>query len=193
MALGYVRPARESDIADITRIQLTTWRVAYSSIIPADVLGGMDEDWVARQWREACTNPPTPAHRVLLAVEQSESDPKAITPVGFCAIGPDDEEPAETGAGAVVELLVEPRFGRRGHGSRLLSAAVAHWRAHDITTVHAWVFARDTASLGFYKSAGWDSDGTRRTLDMGAQRVPQLRLHCDVSESGDDVSPPDNT
>ncbi|HIW61070.1 MAG TPA: GNAT family N-acetyltransferase [Candidatus Stackebrandtia excrementipullorum] len=182
MALGYVRPARETDVTEIARIQLSTWRHAYASIVPQDVLDAMDERWLAEHWHEACVNPPSPAHQVFVAVEQSESDRQNTRVVGFGAVGPDEEEPAEASVGAVTEMLIEPRFGRRGHGSRLLSAAVSHWREHDITTVHAWVFARDAATLAFYKSAGWETDGSRRTLDMSGQRVAQLRLHCDVSE-----------
>ncbi|GAA4924473.1 ribosomal protein S18 acetylase RimI-like enzyme [Stackebrandtia albiflava] len=186
MALGYVRPATADDAERIAAIQLTTWRTAYRDIVPADVLAGMDETWLAERWRAACAEPPSPAHRVFTAVEQAESDHRRIQTVGFIAVGPDEDADAEAvpGAGMVTELLVEPRFGRRGHGSRLLSAAVAHWRSHGITVAYAWSFARDAATLGFYKSAGWDADGARRTLEMADRRVPQLRLHADVT--GDD-------
>ena len=69
-----------------------------------------------------------PRHRVLIAVEQSES---ASPVVGFVAAGPADEqalapeEPAlPDDIAAITDLLVEPRWGRRGHGSRLLAATV---------------------------------------------------------------------
>lgn len=187
MALGYVRPAKEADVDEIARIQLSTWRAAYSGIVPAEVLDSLDTTWLARQWRESIVDAPSSAHQVFVAVEQAESDRQAITTVGFAAVGPapEDEEVAER-SGLVTEMLVEPRFGRRGHGSRLLSAAVAHWRSHELTTAYAWAFARDAATLGFYKSAGWDADGARRTLEMADQRVPQVRLHCDLTE---DVEP----
>ena len=179
MALGYVRPAREADAEEIARIQLSTWRTGYASIVPAEVLSQLDADWLAEHWRGACAAPPSPAHQVFVAVEQDESDRSSIRSVGFAAVGPDDE----SDGGLVTELLVEPRFGRRGHGSRLLSAAVAHWRAHRFGLACAWVFTRDAAMLNFYKSAGWDTDGTRRTLDMAGTAVPQLRLHADITES----------
>jgi len=184
MAMGYVRPARDADVDEIARIQLSTWRSAYADIVPAEVLDSLNATWLAQQWRDAIVNPPTPAHQVFVAIEQAESDRQAITTVGFAAVGPapEDEEAVVEQAGLVTELLVEPRFGRRGHGSRLLSAAVAHWRAHDLTTAYSWAFARDAATLAFYKSAGWDADGARRTLEMADQRVPQVRLHCDLTE-----------
>jgi ribosomal protein S18 acetylase RimI-like enzyme len=187
MALGYVRPATEADAAHIARIQLTTWRGAYASIVPAEVLDSLEESWLEEQWRSACAEPPSQEHQVFIAVEQAESDPSRIERVGFCAVGPytDDEPDTAEGAGLITELLVEPRFGRRGHGSRLLSAAVAHWQAHHVKVGYAWSFTRDAATLGFYKAAGWDVDGVRRTLDMAGRNVQQLRLHADVSDARD--------
>ena len=180
MALGYVRPARESDAPQIASIQLSTWRTAYAKFIPAEVLDNLDHEWFTQQWREACTNPPSTEQQVFVAIEQDETDKDRLETVGFAAVGPDTEE--ETGNGLVTELLVEPRFGRRGHGSRLLSAAVAHWRAHGILLARAWAFARDNASLNFYRAAGWETDGASRTLEMEATMVPQLRLHADLTE-----------
>ena len=180
MALGYVRPAREADAEEITRIQLTTWRTAYASIVPASVLDGLDIEWITERWRASCAQPPSTAHQVFVAVEQSESDPSAVRTVGFAAVGPDTED--DTGGGLITELLVEPRFGRRGHGSRLLSASVALWRANDVEVGYTWVFTRDAAALNFYRSAGWETDGTRRLLEMDDVQVPQLRLHADITE-----------
>lgn len=181
MALGYVRPAREADAEEIARVQSTTWRTGYDSIVPPQVLAGMDLDWLAGQWREACTAPPSPAHRVFVAVEQDENDGSVRRLVGFAAAGPGEDD--ESDGGAVTELLVEPRFARRGHGSRLLSALVAHLREHGMDRAYAWVFSRDAAALKFYKSAGWAAEGTRRVLDMDGTEVPQLRLHTDLTEA----------
>ncbi len=133
MALGYVRPAQPQDAAEISRIQLATWRTAYRRMLPRHVLDDLDEDWMAARWREAIEQPPSPAHRVLVAVEQSAQSYL----VGFAAIGPADEaalapqEPMDAlppGTAAITDLLVEPRWGRRGHGSRLLAACVDSWR-----------------------------------------------------------------
>src|SRR5439155_10441249 len=119
MALGYVRPAQPRDAAEIARIQLSTWRTAYRRMLPRQVLDELDEDWMALRRREAIEQPPSPAHRVLVAVEQSAQSYL----VGFVAAGPPDEaalapqEPPEAlggGTAAVTDLLVEPRWGRRG-------------------------------------------------------------------------------
>jgi ribosomal protein S18 acetylase RimI-like enzyme len=195
MALGYVRPARLDDVGEIARIQLTTWRVAYRRLMPGHVLDRLDEDWVTSQWREAVANPPTHKHRVFVAVEQTEK-PAAATGqrppaylVGFAAAGPadaaalaPDEDHTSLGEGvaAITDLLVEPRWGRRGHGSRLLSACVDSWRSDGFRTAVAWTFAEDAITRRFLSDSGWDTDGTKRALDVDDMLVHQVRLHVSL-------------
>ncbi len=82
---------------------------------------------------------------------------------------------------SVTDLLVEPRFGRRGHGSRLLAACTDLWREDGFHTALAWAFEADAAMRAFLTSAGWEPDGVTRALDMDDLLVPQLRLHTDLS------------
>ncbi|MGC5290248.1 GNAT family N-acetyltransferase [Micromonospora sp. DT231] len=185
MALGYVRPARPEDAGEIARIQLATWRVAYRRILPRHVLDNLDEAFLARRWNAAVLEPPSRAHRVLVAVEQAEQSYL----VGFAASGPADaealapDEPAEAlgpGVAAVTDLLVEPRWGRRGHGSRLLAAAVDLWREDGLSRAVAWAFEGDEATRKFLTSTGWELDGAARALDVDDMLVPQVRLHVGV-------------
>lgn len=193
MAAGYVRPARPSDVGEIARIQLATWRVAYRRILPRHVLDNLDEAYLARRWSAAVQEPPSGAHRVLVAVEQAAQSYL----VGFVASGPADadalapDEPAEalgSGVAAVTDLLVEPRWGRRGHGSRLLAAAVDHWRADGLTRAVAWAFDADAATRKFLGSTGWEPDGAARALDVDDMLVPQIRLHVAVPETAEEES-----
>src|SRR5215207_6808392 len=181
MALGFVRPARPGDAAEIARIQLATWRTAYRRMFPPHVLVNLDEAYLARGWTEAITETPSPRHRVLFAVEQGET---ASTTVGFAASGPPDdqalapeEEPLADDVAAITDLLTEPRWGRRGHGSRLLAACVDLWREDGFTSAVAWVYDADTAMRQFFASTGWEPDGMTRALDVDDMLVPQLRLH----------------
>jgi GNAT superfamily N-acetyltransferase len=185
MALGYVRPARPEDAAEIARIQLATWRVAYRRMLPKHVLDNLDEAYLGRRWSAAIEAPPSERHRVLVAVEQAERSYL----VGFAAAGPADEqalapdEPADRfgpTVAAVTDLLVEPRWGRRGHGSRLLAAAVDMWRTDAFDTAVAWAFDDDAATRKFLTGTGWEPDGATRALDVDDLLVPQQRLHVSV-------------
>lgn len=175
MADVSVRPARADDAVEIARIQIDTWRTAYAEILPSVVLEALDADSVAATWRSAITAPPSPRHRVLMAMEQQWQ-------VGFIALGPveDAEESDPDSTAAIAPLLVEPRWGRRGHGSRLLAAATDLAREDGTTRLVAWIPERDTASSAFLTSAGWAPDGVARALDTGAGELREIRLHTSL-------------
>jgi len=213
MTLGFVRPARLDDVVEIARIQLTTWRVAYRRLLPKHILDRLDEEWITRRWRDAIAQPPSPAHRVLVAVEQvdrsieqvdrpagqvdssgsgSDDGPEPSYVVGFAASGPADDtalapdedhtalDKAFEATVAITDVLVEPRWGRRGHGSRLLAASVDLWRTDGFTTALAWTFVDDRVTRRFLESSGWAPDGVGRSLDVDDLLVPQIRWHVSL-------------
>lgn len=176
MADAEVRAATVSDTAEIARIQVTTWRSAYADILPPEILDGLDVTETERQWQHAVTEGPA---SVLLAVEGDWI-------VGFCAAGgaPEPEvvaadgtaPPDEATTALVSSLLVEPRWGRRGHGGRLLGTMAQQLAGEGWTRAVTWVPEADEATMSFFRSVGWDPDGTVRTLDAGGRPVRELRL-----------------
>ena len=177
MADVSVRPARAADVAEIARIQLLTWRTAYAGVVPARVLDALTVEEMAAPWAAAVDRPPSTEHHVLMALEGD-------LPVGFAALGPaDDDDLDRLITGLVSTLLVEPRWGRRGHGSRLLAAAADLLRAGGAATMVTWILDRDTASRSFYTSAGWAPDGSSRLLDMNGQLVSEIRLHAALEQA----------
>lgn len=188
MAEVAVRPAVAADAGEIARIQLETWRLAYAEQLPDGALDGVGADAAAARWEEAVTQPPTPEHRVLVAYEKAANG--QTTTVGFAASTPADPADVEVPDGqslhdakttvAIPTLLVEPRWGRRGHGSRLLAAVVDLARADGAEHAVTWVLSGDSASQGFYASAGWEPDGTVRELAAGGELVREVRLHTSL-------------
>jgi GNAT superfamily N-acetyltransferase len=175
MADVSVRPARPEDAGEIGRIQVATWRTAYADVLPAPVLEGLSEDQAVDAWRSAITDPPSPRHHVLVALEQQWL-------VGFAGVAPaddlEDTDPDPETTAALAPILVEPRWGRRGHGSRLLAAAVDHARGDGMTRAIAWIPEADKPSREFLLSAGWAPDGLARALDTGAGELREIRLHA---------------
>ncbi len=173
MADVSVRPARAADAEQVARVQLDTWRTAYGKLLPPAALD-LPLDRVAAVWLNAIEAPATPRHRVMVALERDEL-------VGFSASTPAEDDGLDPGE--VVELstlLVLPRWGRRGHGSRLLAAAVEAWQRDGAVTAVSWAWERDPATRSFLVSAGWQPDGTARGLDTGENVHRQLRLHADI-------------
>ena len=188
MADVHVRPARPDDAGEIARIQLAIWRTAYAGVVPSSVLDGVGDEFAIARWRSAISAPPTRNHRVLVAQEQQWT-------VGFAAFGPADDDDLAGDAGADPEqtvaigtLLVEPRWGRRGHGSRLLAAAVDLAREAGHTVGVTWTLEADSASQSFYRSAGWEPDGTGRALDMNGTAVHEIRLHASLLPEPEEAS-----
>lgn len=174
-----VRPARRADAAAVADVQVRTWRQGYRDLLPAAALTEVTAPAAQAAWRErwaeAATAPPTPRHRLLVAVA-------ADLVVGFAAHGPAEEADHDPAATAeLITLLVDPLHGRAGHGSRLLAATVDLLREDGVATLLSWVFEDDKVTRTFLGSAGWAPDGAARTLDMG-EPVRQVRWHTDISE-----------
>jgi predicted N-acetyltransferase YhbS len=174
MADVSVRPAGPADAAEVARIQVETWQFAYAEVLPPVVLEQVTRDAAEAAWTEAITTPPSSHHRVLVAQEGANV-------VGFVAVAPAEDvqpdEPERETTVAVGPLVVEPRWGRRGHGSRLMAAAVDFSRDDGMTRAITWIPEQDTVSREFLIGAGWALDGLVRVLDTGDGELREIRLH----------------
>jgi GNAT superfamily N-acetyltransferase len=182
---GFVRDARESDAADLVRVQVASWRCVYASVVPDPLLAEISGPeavtaWEER-WREAITSPPTSRHRVLVAVtDGAGSGSREIT--GFASAGPATDQDRWPGTDAeLYELRVLPEQTGHGHGGRLLHAVADKLVEDGFHTACTWALESDAALRGFLESSGWAPDGARAELDVGV-RVPAVRLHTRISE-----------
>jgi GNAT superfamily N-acetyltransferase len=170
-----VRSATAEDAPVLATLHRVTWRAAYAELLPPGTLDELDTPQLRRAWADTIGGGAT----VLIATEGAD-------PVGFVVAGPAPEDEVAAADGTVPSdaartvlvstLLVEPRWGRRGHGGRLLAAAAAALRETGATRGIVWVPAEDPASLSFYRRAGWQPDGTVRTLDANGRPLRELRL-----------------
>ncbi|HJQ48811.1 MAG TPA: GNAT family N-acetyltransferase [Amycolatopsis sp.] len=179
MSTPEVREAVAGDAAAIARIQQVTWRAAFADLLGEQALAQLDAT-AEQQWAEAIAHPGTTVH----VATEGEST------VGFCVAGPaphaevagaSGELPADAArTGLIATILVEPRWGRRGHGGRLLADAARALRQRGAERGITWVAESDPASLSFFRRAGWDPDGTIRTLDTGERQLREIRLTGDL-------------
>jgi GNAT superfamily N-acetyltransferase len=173
MAVATVRRAVDADVDALVRIQSDTWRTAYAELVPAAAIAELTGPAARAAWRSAVGA--GGGYHVFVA---SEGD----WTVGFCAAAhwAGENGAGENGGGAAIAevstLLVEPRWGRRGHGGRLLAAAVEALRGHGATTGSAWVPEADAVLRAFYGHAGWEADGAVRGLDTGSGTLREVRL-----------------
>lgn len=178
MADVSVRPATPDDAPELGRIQVDTWRAAYSDVVPVAVLDALSTDVATPTWAASIAAAPSAKHHVLVAMEQQWR-------VGFAAVGPtEDLEPGDPQPDSTAQLaviLVEPRWGRRGHGSRLLAAVVDTIRNDGMTRMIAWIPEGDTVTRDFLTSAGWAPDGLVRALDTGDGELREIRMHTELT------------
>jgi GNAT superfamily N-acetyltransferase len=174
MAIAHVRPATPADAPAVTAVQREVWTTVWAGFLPTGLTEGFDDEAVAAAWERAAGGP-----GLWVATEGD-----AV--VGFCLAGPAPAEdvadavgevPDDAGqVGLVATLLVSPRWGRRGHGGRLLVSAAAALRSGGAARGITWVPERDASSRAFYRRAGWEPDGTVRTLDAGGRPLREVRL-----------------
>ena len=165
MAESTVRRATAADGATIAGLQIQVWQQAFARMLPARVVL-TDPIAHAAAW-DARLGQGGP---VLLALEGPE-------PVGFAAMstGPDERNLLAT-IGEIEVLYVVPRWGRRGHGGRLLVGAAAELRRLGASGARWWIPESDPATAAFLHRAGWSADGVRRELDTGADPLFEVRF-----------------
>ncbi|WP_329789633.1 GNAT family N-acetyltransferase [Lentzea sp. DG1S-22] len=180
MADAGVHTATAADLAEIVRIHRETWRLAYADLLPSEVLDTLDTD---DAWSSAIQ-----LGAVLKATEGEWT-------VGFVVASkaPEDEVakadgslPEDAATTALLSVLVEPRWGRRGHGTRLVAEAGRRLGETGATRGIAWVPEADKASRNFYERLGWTGDGTVRTLDAAGRPLREVRVSGPLSVRLDD-------
>src|SRR6478736_5911776 len=168
-----VRVAWADDAPAIAELQLRAWRATYADLVPAEALP-TDVDAAAASWRAALTKPGDARNRVLVALERNRV-------VGFAITSPAADPDCDPVADAeLAELTIDPDERGKGHGSRLLQAAVDTMRADRFSRAVLWAMAGDDALREFLTGAGWGADGAHRELDLdgeGTVLVKQVRLH----------------
>jgi GNAT superfamily N-acetyltransferase len=171
-----VRVAWADDAEAIAALQARSWATSYAALVPA--AGELREADFAQLWREALTRPADARHRALVALERNRVVGFAITTP---ATDPDCDPVSD---GELMELTVDADERGKGHGSRLLQAAVDTMVADRFTRAVTWLVADDDAQRRFLTGAGWAPDSAHRTLDLdgtGATQVKQVRLHAALS------------
>ncbi len=155
-----VRPARPADADAVAAVTVASWQRQYADLLPADGLTGLSARDIAGEWRAAIGSPPSARHAVLVALE-------ANSVVGYAVLAPSPDPDSDEDESRIelVDLVVHPDGTRRGHGSRLLAAAVDHGRRNGGTEILTWCAVGDDPRLVFLTSAGFGPDGASRTLD----------------------------
>ncbi len=161
-----VRVAWADDASAVAELQCRAWRATYAV--------ELDPHDVAATWSTALRSPGDARNRVLVALERNRVTGYAVLSP---AADPDCDPVAD---GELQELVVDADERGKGHGSRLLQAAVDTLRADRFTRAVSWTVADADDLRRFLTDAGWAPDSAHRELDLdgsGTTTVKQVRLH----------------
>ncbi|CED91199.1 GNAT family N-acetyltransferase [Actinomyces succiniciruminis] len=180
-AAGFVREATAADLDAIGRVHaaamLASLRAAHAAAhevpLPPGVEAMVAAPVIAAGWEQAVVAPPSPAHRVLVAVDEGGEVAGLIgvapSPEGTDAAEEADDadvNAAERGL-EITALGVAPEQQRRGHGSRLLAAAADQARAQGAEVLLVWAVRGDESLAGFLRGAGLTRTESFRRLPVG--------------------------
>ena len=162
-AVMTVRLASVDDADVIGRIQVETWRAAYTGLMPDEAIAGFDVESRQRLWRE-WFDQPWPGSVVFVA----EHDGLVV---GFANSGLCREE---EGAGELYAIYVLPTFWGTGAGRALIKRTEEWMRSSGFEEGILWVMEGNERAERFYRAAGWELDGRKVDQFQGAT-VSELR------------------
>lgn len=159
-----IRPATTADAEAIARVDIASWRGAYSEILSDSYLSSLDVSERAGRWKAAVA-----ARDVTVLVAEDESGI-----VGFTSVGPSRDEDAEPRDLEIYAIYLHPRAWGTGVARDLMRTVLDGLTPG--TVVSLWILEGNERAQHFYRRHGFQHDGTERIDDIGGRPVTQLRF-----------------
>jgi len=164
-----IRPATAADGDAIGRVQVETWRAAYSGLMPDEAIARFDVEAQQRFWREVLARERPPGSAIFVAELGGEV-------VGFASVGACREDEA---AGELYAIYLHPSCWNRGIGRALLERAEESLRSSGFTRAILWVMEGNERGERFYRAAGWKPGGRKLDTFQGAE-IAELSYRKDL-------------
>ncbi len=156
-----VRPATPDDADAIGRVQVESWRAAYTGLLPDGTVAAFDVEARQELWREGLARSPRPGSATFVASVDGET-------VGFATVGASH---SEKGIGEVYAVYVQPSAWGHGVGRALIDRSELSLRGSGFPSALLWVLAGNERAERFYRAAGWIRDGEKEDVFQGATVV----------------------
>ncbi|MBB3037006.1 GNAT family N-acetyltransferase [Hoyosella altamirensis] len=159
--------AVSADALQIAEMHIRSWQRGYAGLLPRGFLDRLDIGEFAAGYTFDSDGP-------LTVVAQDHDG--AIRGFVTTAIRPP--------MGRVMALYVDPDHWREGIGGVLINAALDRFRAADIHQLELWVMIGNERAQAFYRSHGWQPDGTQQRETVRGAVVDELRFHLEIGREG---------
>lgn len=160
-----IRQATTTDAEAIARVDIASWRGAYSEILSDSYLASLEVADRTGHWSAALTAPGT---RVLVAEDGARST------VGFTSVGPSRDEDAEPGDLEIYAIYLHPRAWGSGVARDLMRTALDGLPTGTVVTL--WILKDNDRAQHFYRRHGFQHDGTERIDEIGGLPLTQHRF-----------------
>jgi RimJ/RimL family protein N-acetyltransferase len=165
-----VRRGVPSDAELLAGIHVRAWRHAYPGIVPQPVLDRMVPENRLPGWRGRFDQPAPEG--VFVAVDEDGR------PGAYCVVGlarQDGDRHPDLATGELMAIYADPAVRGTGAGHAVHDAGVAHLTRSGIRYGVLWVFAANRPSRRFYEAHGWRHDGTVSHMELGGERIAEVR------------------
>ncbi|MDR5784259.1 GNAT family N-acetyltransferase [Caballeronia sp. LZ065] len=165
-----VRLALAADAAEIARIHVNAWQVAYRSIFPAEFLASLSVPRRQALWSELIARG---MPRVMLAQRNDVT-------LGWIAWGASRDYDKNRTDAEIEAVYIDPPHWRQGAGRMLIEEAVNAAASEGYRQMTLWALEENARGLRFYKALGFTLDGVFRTERVGGCEVCETRLRMRI-------------
>ena len=163
-------PATLADAEVIAGIAVRTWHHAYGDIAHPQTLAERDLESQTARWQTRLRSSET---ETVIAQFHRRT-------VGYATTGPGGDPDSNAGTGGLLALYVDPSSQRAGHGTRLLTDAVARLRLAGYGEATLWVFAEYAPARRLYERHGWTVDPLGSGHEDPSWREPAIRYRLQL-------------
>jgi RimJ/RimL family protein N-acetyltransferase len=168
-----VRQATRADAAQITDVQVASWRAGYAHIFAPEALSAPEFDSSRREFWAAWRL--TPGERVMVGVDTSgESDRIAA----FCSFGLErDRGTIRRGRGEIYAFYAHPDDWGTGIADELMHAVDSRLRSDGFGVAVLWVLDDNPRARRFYERHGWAPTGIVDRFNAYGSSVREVEYH----------------
>jgi GrpB-like predicted nucleotidyltransferase (UPF0157 family)/ribosomal protein S18 acetylase RimI-like enzyme len=168
-----IRHAHEDDILALADIHIRSWRAAYRSIVPDEVLDGLSVSERAKSWEQILAE----GHPRWLTLVSEDANGVLL---GFCSAATPARVAPDAMTAEIGALYVDPNHWRAGVGRALLEETLVELRRQDYRVAVLWVLPENHHAIAFYERFGFQVEPDVEKLEpRSGQRV--IRLHTSLA------------